>query len=204
MSLLENVPHERNWGSRISGRVIRYDLYLGRRCNRLPGKKTLLRFRFSPVSRDGRTGDIPWPDSKKKFESMQPYEPDFIVANCPGCAMFMDKWQYTISEMEGTTYGQDGYGIPVLTYEELTALVLGYDPWEIGLQMHQVSVEPLLDKMGIPYDPEAKFKNIRGEDIGALEMPHVPESVKIIMLNHKIGKRTMKSFIFNFQFSIFN
>lgn len=87
-------------------------------------------------------------NSKKKFESMQPYEPDFIVANCPGCAMFMDKWQYTISEMEGTTYDKDGYGIPVLTYEELTALVLGYDPWEIGLQMHQVSVEPLLDKMG--------------------------------------------------------
>ena len=110
-------------------------------------------------------------NSKKKFESMQPYEPDFIVANCPGCAMFMDKWQYTISEMEGTTYGQDGYGIPVLTYEELTALVLGYDPWEIGLQMHQVSVEPLLDKMGIPYDPEAKFKNIRGEDIGAPKCP---------------------------------
>ena len=81
-------------------------------------------------------------NSKKKFESMQPYEPDFIVANCPGCAMFMDKWQYTISEMEGTTYGQDGYGIPVLTYEELTALVLGYDPWEIGLQMHQVSGTP--------------------------------------------------------------
>lgn len=25
-------------------------------------------------------------NSKKKFESMQPYEPDFIVANCPGCA----------------------------------------------------------------------------------------------------------------------
>ena len=110
-------------------------------------------------------------NSKKKFESMQPYEPDFIVANCPGCAMFMDKWQYTISEMEGTTYGQDGYGIPVLTYEELTALVLGDDPWEIGLQMHQVSVEPLLDKMGIPYDPEAKFKNIRGEDIGTPKCP---------------------------------
>lgn len=67
-------------------------------------------------------------NSKKKFESMQPYEPDFIITNCPGCAMFLDKWQYTISEMEGTTYGPDGYGIPVLTYEEVAALVLGYDP----------------------------------------------------------------------------
>ena len=110
-------------------------------------------------------------NSKKKFESMQPYEPDFIITNCPGCAMFLDKWQYTISEMEGTTYGPDGYGIPVLTYEEVAALVLGYDPWEIGLQMHQVSVEPLLDKMGIRYDPEAKYKNIRGEDMGHPQCP---------------------------------
>ena len=33
VSLLENVPHERNWWSRISGRIIRYDLCLGRRCD---------------------------------------------------------------------------------------------------------------------------------------------------------------------------
>ena len=39
-------------------------------------------------------------NSKKKFESMQEYEPDFILTNCPGCGMFLDKWQYTISEME--------------------------------------------------------------------------------------------------------
>ncbi len=25
------------------------------------------------------------------------------------------------------------YGIPVLTYEELAGLLLGYDPWDIGL-----------------------------------------------------------------------
>ncbi len=115
-------------------------------------------------------------NSKKKFESMQPYEPDFIITNCPGCAMFLDKWQYTISEMEGTTYGKNGYGIPVLTYEEAAALVLGYDPWEIGLQMHQVSVEPLLEKMGIPYDPDAKYRNLRGEDMGR---PACPTYLKV-------------------------
>ena len=49
-------------------------------------------------------------NSHKKLESMAPYKPDFIVANCPGCAMFLDKWQYAIAEMEGTTYGH-----PVLT-----------------------------------------------------------------------------------------
>ena len=105
-------------------------------------------------------------NSQKKFESMAPYKPDFIVANCPGCAMFLDKWQYTIAEMEGTVYGQDGQGIPVLTYEEMAGLVLGYDPWQLGMQMHQVNVEPLLDKMGIRYDPTAKYLGKNGKYIG--------------------------------------
>ena len=107
-------------------------------------------------------------NSKKKFESMAPYKPDFIVANCPGCAMFLDRWQYAISEMEGVTYGENG-GIPVLTYEELAGLVLGYDPWELGMQMHQVPVESLLDKMGVEYDPGAKYLGRDGKYIGRPE-----------------------------------
>ena len=105
-------------------------------------------------------------NSHKKLESMAPYKPDFIVANCPGCAMFLDKWQYAIAEMEGTTYGQNGHGIPVLTYEEMAGLVLGYDPWALGMQMHQVDVEPLLDKMGIEYDPAARYLGRNGEYLG--------------------------------------
>ncbi|MBN1144004.1 MAG: heterodisulfide reductase subunit B, partial [Bacteroidales bacterium] len=64
-------------------------------------------------------------NSKKKFDSMKSYKPDLIIANCPGCTFFLDRWQYTIAEMEGTTYGANGYGIPVLTYEELAGLMLG-------------------------------------------------------------------------------
>ena len=108
-------------------------------------------------------------NSQKKFESMAPYKPDFIVANCPGCAMFLDRWQYTIAEIEGTTYGEEGKGIPVLTYEELAGLVLGDDPWELGLQMHQVDVEPLLNKMGVEYDPAAKYLLPNGKYIGRPE-----------------------------------
>lgn len=105
-------------------------------------------------------------NSMKKLESMAPYRPDFIVCNCPGCAMFLDKWQYTIAEMNGRTYGQDGRGIPVLTYEEMAGLVLGYDPWELGMQMHAVDVEPLLKKMGVRYDPAAKYLGVNGKLIG--------------------------------------
>lgn len=114
--------------------------------------------------------------SHKKFESMEPYKPDLILTNCPGCPMFLDKWQYAISEMEGKTYGPDGQGIPVFTYEELAGLILGYDPWDLGLQMHQVDTEPVLDKMGIVYNPGMKYKGINGRDLGRPELPNVLDS----------------------------
>ncbi len=112
-------------------------------------------------------------NSKKKLDSMLPYKPDLIIANCPGCTFFLDRWQYVIAEMEGKTYSDNGYGIPVLTYEEIAGLLLGYDPWDIGLQVHQVSVEPLLDKLGIPYNPENKYKGVNGEDLGRPALPEV-------------------------------
>jgi len=111
--------------------------------------------------------------SKKKFESMAPYKPDMIITNCPGCPYFLDRWQYVISEMEGTTYGANGYGIPVLTFEELAGLMMGYNPWDIGLQMHQVSVEPLLDKIGIEYDSHDKYCDAEGIFMGKPEIPEI-------------------------------
>jgi heterodisulfide reductase subunit B len=112
----------------------------------------------------------PLSNSRKKFESMEPYQPDAIICNCPGCAMFLDRWQYVIEEMEGKTYGVSGQGIPVLSSEELAGLVMGYDPWDMGLQMHQTNCEPLLDKMGIPYDPKTKYATKDGKLIGRPKM----------------------------------
>jgi len=78
-----------------------------------------------------------------------------------------------IAEQEGITYGENGYGIPVLTYEEIAGLLLGNDPWDIGLQTHQVSVEPVLNKLGIRYNPEQKYNGFNGENIGSPEYPQV-------------------------------
>jgi heterodisulfide reductase subunit B len=111
--------------------------------------------------------------TKKKFDSMNPYKPDMIITNCPGCPMFLDKGQYAISELEGITYGEDGLGIPVFTFEEVAGMILGYDPWDIGLQVHQVAVEPLLDKMGIKYSPEKKYLGLNGKYIGKPVLPEV-------------------------------
>jgi heterodisulfide reductase subunit B len=115
-------------------------------------------------------------NSKIKFESMESYKPDFIVTNCPGCTFFLDRWQYVIAEMTGKTYGNNGYGVPVLTYEEMAGLLLGMDPWELGMQLHQVSVESLLDKMGIKYDLSKKYTGYQNENIG---IPEMPEHLKI-------------------------
>lgn len=114
--------------------------------------------------------------SRKKFESMEPYKPDFIITNCPGCPVFLDRWQYAISEIEGKTYGPDNQGIPVFTYEEVAGLVLGFDPWDLGLQMHQVPAEPVLDKLGIPYDPAKKYLGADGSDLGR---PKAPNYLKV-------------------------
>ncbi len=110
-------------------------------------------------------------NTHKKFESMAPFKPDMIITNCPGCPYFLDRWQYVISEMEGKTYGENGAGIPVFTYEEVAGLVMGYDPWDLGLQMHQVNVEPLLDKIGIPYNPKTKFKGLNNKELGEPKRP---------------------------------
>ncbi|MCX7954090.1 MAG: heterodisulfide reductase-related iron-sulfur binding cluster [Bacteroidales bacterium] len=95
--------------------------------------------------------------SKKKFESMQPFNVDLIITNCPGCNYFLDRWQYVAAITEKKYYGNENLPIPVLTFEEITALLLGYDPWEIGLQMHVVPVEPLLDKLGVKYNKKEKY-----------------------------------------------
>ena len=110
-------------------------------------------------------------NTHKKFESMEPYGIQAILTNCPGCCYFMDRWQYVIAEQTGKTYGKDGFGIPVLTYEELAGLVLGYDPWDLGLQLHQVAVEPFLDRIGVEYDPKAKYLGLNREDILRPELP---------------------------------
>ncbi len=114
-------------------------------------------------------------NTHKKFESMEPFRPDAIITNCPGCPYFLDRWQYVIAEQTGKTYGSNGFGIPVFTYEELAGLILGIDPWDLGLQIHQVAVEPLLDKMGVPYNPGTKYLGLNEKDI---MRPGLPSALK--------------------------
>ena len=53
----------------------------------------------------------------------------------------------------------------------LPILLLGYNPWELGLQIHQVQSERLLDKIGIPYDPKEKYNAADGKILRSPEKP---------------------------------
>ena len=84
----------------------------------------------------------------KKMTSMEPFQPDLILTNCPGCNVFLDKEQWAIQELTGRQFQ-----VPVLSYTELAGLLLGWDPYDVvGIQAHTVPVEPFLDRVGIPYD----------------------------------------------------
>lgn len=86
----------------------------------------------------------------KKMRSMAPFQPDLILTNCPGCQQFLDKEQWAIWKLTG-----DEFFVPVLNYAELAGLLLGYDPYDrVGIQSHSVPVEPLLEKIGIPYNKD--------------------------------------------------
>jgi heterodisulfide reductase subunit B len=100
----------------------------------------------------------------KKLASLEVFKPDFILTNCPGCEVMMDKEQWAIKELNSKEYN-----IPVLTYMELVGLLMGWDPYDVvGIQFHTVAVEPLLDKLGIPYD---ELKAWKGKDGQSLQYP---------------------------------
>lgn len=89
----------------------------------------------------------------KKLQSMEPWKPDLIVTNCPGCNLFLDKEQWAIQQMTGVEYN-----VPTVSYSELAGLLLGWDPYDVvGIQAHTVPIEPFLDKVGIPYDKSKEW-----------------------------------------------
>ncbi len=78
---------------------------------------------------------------KRKFASINVAAPDVIITQCPGCTFNLDYYQETLSDIVGPL------DIPVLYFSEMAALALGADPYDIGLDMHAVPVEPLLEKL---------------------------------------------------------
>lgn len=109
---------------------------------------------------------------------------DLIVTNCPGCGNTLDKNQWIQRARKVPEY----FSIPVLFPYQVASLLMGADPYQVAcVHFNATPVEPLLDKIGIPYDKDfyKQFKEkveerlegekvIDGVDVGGVWSEFLP------------------------------
>lgn len=82
--------------------------------------------------------------ARKKLETLAQVGVDALVLVCPFCGIMFDRYQKLISaELERS------YNIPVLYYPQLLGLALGITPDKLGFDINSVSVDRLLEKVGV-------------------------------------------------------
>lgn len=99
---------------------------------------------------------------KRKIESINEVKPDLIITHCPGCTFTFDYYQDALINKSEDFHEDDVNDtgkIPVLYISELLALLMGINPLEIGLDMHLVSLEPVLKKLSI----KSEFRGVEGD-----------------------------------------
>ncbi|RLE50159.1 MAG: hypothetical protein DRJ21_01915 [Candidatus Methanomethylicota archaeon] len=78
--------------------------------------------------------------SKWKLDEIKNAGADLIVVACPACYDQFEKAQLTLKD-EGLEYN-----LPVLHLSELIAIALGFKPKEIGIDLHGIPCQILIDK----------------------------------------------------------
>ncbi len=80
--------------------------------------------------------------TNEKLTNMQAAGVDAITNSCPFCQLQFDRGQFEISQKFGVAWN-----IPVLHYCEMLGLAQGMSPIELGLDLHQISCDPFLNKL---------------------------------------------------------
>ncbi|WP_308575412.1 ferredoxin:CoB-CoM heterodisulfide reductase subunit HdrB [uncultured Methanosphaera sp.] len=95
--------------------------------------------------------------SEDKFESLYEEGVDILVVMCPNCHLQFDRYENVIQKQTGHKHH-----MAVLNIAQLVALYMGADPYKIlGIQTHTTNVEPILDKLKIPYNPEEDYLHVK-------------------------------------------
>lgn len=76
--------------------------------------------------------------TEDKFKSISNENADVIVTPCPFCLLQFDNAQKAFTKR----------GIPVIHIAQLMAIAMGADVEKLGLELHNVSCQPLLAKIG--------------------------------------------------------
>jgi len=82
--------------------------------------------------------------TKEKIENAYASGADCIVNACSFCHLQFDTGQIEINKSYGTSFN-----MPIIYYTQLLGLAMGLSPEELGLHQNNVSVEPLLRKLGV-------------------------------------------------------
>ena len=77
---------------------------------------------------------------RRKLQELKTFEADALTTFCPSCYSQYDTQQFMLAR------AGEKYGIPVMTYQELLALAMGFSPEEIGMEMHKIEVAGFIKK----------------------------------------------------------
>jgi heterodisulfide reductase subunit B len=82
--------------------------------------------------------------TREKLTNMVNAGVDCVVNACASCHLEFDRGQTEIQHAFG-----DEFALPVLYYTQLLGLALGMKPKDLGLNSQNISVDPLLTKIGV-------------------------------------------------------
>lgn len=77
---------------------------------------------------------------RRKLQELKGMEADAMTTVCPSCYSQYDMQQFMMAR------AGEKYNIPVISYQELLALTMGFTPEEIGMDMHKVETSAFMDK----------------------------------------------------------
>ena len=87
--------------------------------------------------------DVALDMTKEKLENVKNAGADCILDVCSFCHLQFDRGQKELNEEIGLEYN-----IPVIHLSQLLGITFGFESTTLGLQAHEISVEPVLKKLG--------------------------------------------------------